>query len=108
MKRRSLAERRPDLAAQWHPTKNGSLRPADIFPFTRTVAWWMCARGHEWSALVSERFRRGCPYCSGKYLSLERSLAHRFPDLAAQWHPARNGALTPAEVSAGSNRVVWY
>jgi len=108
MKRRSLAERRPDLVAQWHPTKNGLLSPGNIPPYTRKKAWWICARGHEWSAVVSERLRHGCPYCSGKYLSPERSLACRFPELAAQWHPTKNGFLTPADVFAGSSKVAWW
>lgn len=88
MKRRSLAEHRSDLAAEWHPTKNGSLTPADVFPYSHKAAWWVCVHGHEWAAPVCERLRHGCPYCSGKYLSPERSLARRFPELAAIRHNA--------------------
>jgi len=30
------------------------------------------------------------------------------PSLAAQWHPAKNGSLTPGNVTAGSAKVVWW
>lgn len=30
------------------------------------------------------------------------------PDLAEQWHPEKNGELTPKDVTAGSNRKVWW
>lgn len=31
-----------------------------------------------------------------------------YPLLAGQWHPTRNGALTPEQVTAGSHRKVWW
>jgi hypothetical protein len=34
------------------------------------------------------------------------SSSHR--DLAAQWHPDKNGSLTPADVSRGCNKKVWW
>ncbi len=30
------------------------------------------------------------------------------PDIAAQWHPSLNGALTPEMVTPGSNKKVWW
>jgi len=35
-------------------------------------------------------------------------LATRFPAVAAQWHPTRNGDLTPDQVSAGGSKKVWW
>lgn len=37
-----------------------------------------------------------------------RSLATRFPKLAAQWDMGRNDALTPRDVTAGSGSRVWW
>ena len=31
-----------------------------------------------------------------------------FPEIAAQWHPTLNGNLTPAMVTAGSRKKVWW
>ena len=33
---------------------------------------------------------------------------HPLPDLALQWHPDRNGMLTPSQVTPASNRKVWW
>lgn len=34
-------------------------------------------------------------------LTDERSLSFRFPEIAKEWHPTMNGALTPQQVSYG-------
>ena len=51
----------------------------------------------------------GCPYCAGKkVLAGFNDLATTEPEIAAQWHPALNGALTPRMVTAGSHKKVWW
>lgn len=53
--------------------------------------------------------RRGCPVCAGKkIIPGENDLAGTFPDVAAQWHPTKNGVLTAERVSPYSNRKVWW
>ena len=55
----------PDLAKEWHPTKNGGLLPSMVTPYGDTVIWWQCSVcGYEWK--VSLNGRRGCPKCSSK------------------------------------------
>ena len=106
----SLSARYPQLAAQWHPTKNGSLTPEQIPPGTTRKVWWRCEKGHEWQATVAARAAGGgCPVCAGRRVSAgENDLASRFPLLAAQWHPVKNGALTPGQVTPNSNKKVWW
>ena len=107
----SLAHKYPLLAAQWHPTKNGPLTPESIPPGTRRKVWWQCERGHEWQASINSRTSGGCgcPVCAGrKVIPGENDFASRFPDLAAQWHPVKNGDLTPQQVAPGANRKVWW
>ncbi|MBQ03731.1 hypothetical protein CL673_03350 [Candidatus Bathyarchaeota archaeon] len=36
------------------------------------------------------------------------SLADRNPELAKEWHPIKNGDLTPAQVTPGSGKKVWW
>lgn len=36
------------------------------------------------------------------------TLATLEPQVAAEWHPTLNGALTPQKVTAGSSRRVWW
>lgn len=105
-----LASQHPDLAAQWHPTKNGDLRPEDLVAGSSRKVWWRCERGHQWQAMVKARVAgNGCPCCAGRRLSPgDNDLATQYPDLAAQWHPTKNGRLTPRDVVAGSRRKVWW
>lgn len=105
-----LGTTHPELARQWHPAKNGTLTPRDVVAGTTRKVWWVCEKGHEWRALVSSRANgAGCPVCAGKrVIPGENDLASQFPAVAAQWHPARNGALTAEQVSPYSNRRVWW
>lgn len=106
-----LASQRPDLAAQWHPTKNAGMTPQDV-PFgSHHKAWWVCEKGHEWRAMVKSRAigGTGCPVCVNRCLVRgENDLAATHPDLACQWHPTKNGALTPRDLGAGTLRKVWW
>ena len=100
----------PRLAAEWHPTKNGDLTPKDVGPGTEKKVWWRCSKGHEWEAKISNRsHNKGCPYCSGRYPIVGvNDLASQNPSLAAEWHPTKNGKLTPQEVTCASNKKVWW
>jgi len=105
-----MAITRPDLAAQWHPTKNGSLTPSDVTAGTHTTAWWLCpvAPDHEWQATGANRLKgTGCPACAGQKASVTNNVA-KYPELAAQFHPTKNGDLTPADVVAGTSKKIWW
>lgn len=105
-----LAATHPELAAEWHPVRNGALQPRDVMPGTRKKVWWQCEKGHEWQAAVGSRVQgAGCPVCMGKrVIPGENDMASHFPDIAAQWHEEKNGALHPEDVSSYSNRRVWW
>jgi len=100
----------PDLAKEWHPSKNGELTPQVITPKNQKKVWWKCSKGHEWQASVSKRSQRGdgCPYCSGRQASPEYCLQSLYPDVAQEWHPRKNEGLTPQDVTPGSGRRVWW
>jgi hypothetical protein len=105
-----LATNHPDLAAQWHPVRNGELTAADVTPGSRQVAWWAATCGHEWDAPVVCRAVQGhgCPFCAGARLDPRHSLSVLRPLVAAEWHPTRNGSLRPEQVADGSGRQVWW
>lgn len=108
--KKTLAEF-PDVAAQWHPTKNGDRTPDQIAAGSHEKYWWQCSEGpdHEWAATLSHRTRgSGCPFCSGAMVSVTNSLAALYPHVAAEWHPSKNGDLTPDRVVAGSNKKYWW
>ena len=110
--RTSLLEDNPELAKEWHPTKNGNLTPANVSAGSGLKVWWKCPEGedHEWQATVGNRngLRRGCPVCSGTLAVNSNCLATLHPDVAAEWHPIKNGALTPHDVTPGSSKRVWW
>lgn len=105
-----LATVNPDLAAEWHPTKNGDLTPQDVTAGNGKKVWWQCANGHEWKAAIYSRSSgNGCPYCSGRFvIPGETDLATKRPELVKEWHPTKNGDLTPDMVSYGSGKKVWW
>ena len=111
----------PQLAAEWHPEKNGEIKPKDITAGSKYKAWWQYSyddpitQKHfdfEWQAAVYSRTSiksSNCPFLSGKAVwSGFNDLATRFPNLAKQWHPTKNGQLMPSEVAAQSNSKVWW
>lgn len=99
----------PDLAKQWHPIKNNDLLPIDITPGSGKDAWWICHKKHEWKARISSRVEgAGCPFCAGKLVCNDNCLATLRPDLAIEWHPSKNGELTPYQVVAGSAKSVYW
>ena len=104
-----LATLRPDIAVQWHPTLNGELTPYDVTVRSGKELWWMCEKSHEWCVSVYNRTNgNGCPYCSGKRVCEDNCLATLRPDIAAQWHPIKNGNLTPRDFTCGSEKRVWW
>ncbi|MBN1699584.1 MAG: zinc-ribbon domain-containing protein [Spirochaetales bacterium] len=107
-KESSLASVYPDLAAEWHPTKNGDLTPFDFLPSSNKKVWWRCKKGHAWKAGIAYRKYRGCPYCAGKRVSPENCFGTTYPDYAAEWHPSKNGTLTAKEVTVNSHKKVWW
>jgi len=108
---KSLAELYPEVADEWHPTRNSPLTPLGVHAKSHLEVWWKCSREHEWPAKISNRANgRGCPLCGsrGGKLAPENSLAATRPDIAAQWHPTLNDPLTPHDVSRGSGKKVWW
>lgn len=110
---------RPDLAAEWHPTKNGSLSPNDVCVYSRISAWWQIKTQRfgkeftlEWKALISNRANgSGCPYiCKPpkKLLKGFNDLQSLNPDLARMWHPTKNKDTKPDMIFEGAEKKYWW
>ena len=56
-KEKSLAYRLPELAKEWHPTKNSVLTACDVSCGSNMKVWWFGTCGHEWEASIKERVR---------------------------------------------------
>ncbi len=106
-----LATTHPDLVAEWHPTKNGDLKPDQFSKGSGKECWWKCPKGsdHEWKSTIANRAAgKGCPICRGLKAVLSNSLATTHPELAAEWHLTKNGDLTPQQVTKGSGKKFWW
>ena len=104
-----LATTNPELLQDWDYEKN-TLRPTEITAHSQRKAWWKCSKGHSYIASTAHKTEgRGCPYCSNKkVLKGYNDLATTHQDLAKEWHPTKNGILTPTDIVAGSGKKVWW
>lgn len=109
-KRGSLAETRPDLAAQWHPTCNGDITPDKITATSTYKAWWIDGDGNVWQEEVAARNRGKQSAAMPRNHLVEGSndLATAYPAVAALWHPTKNGDLRPNQFMPGSRQQVWW
>ena len=105
-----FSETHPELAKQWHPTKNGDLTSQDVTAGSGKKVWWKCPTcGYEWKTSVANRRSSNCPACNKGVVNRGfNDLATTHPDLSKQWHPTKNGDLTPQDVVSGSHRKVWW
>lgn len=106
-----LATKRPDIAAEWNRTRNGNLTPDMFLVGSNRKVWWKCSVcGYEWKTEISARTSgRGCPRCAGQIVEKGvNDLATVRPDIAAEWHPTRNGSLKPDMFLLGSSKKVWW
>lgn len=115
----SLRQNNPELAKEWHPTKNGDLTPDDVLVGTNQKVWWLLHYydtntqkyfDFEWEASICNRNKgRKCPYLSGKKLYKGfNDIVTTNPYVASHWHPTKNGDLTPDNFTKGSRIRVWW
>lgn len=104
-----LQSQRPDVLSQWDYNKN-TLLPNQVSVGTIKKVWWTCDNGHSYEASVSKRTSgSGCPYCANKrVLPGFNDLATIRPDIAARWHPTKNGDKTPEMFTFRSGFVAWW
>jgi very-short-patch-repair endonuclease/uncharacterized Zn-finger protein len=100
----------PHLVKEWHPTKNGDLRPEDVTHGSHKKVWWLCPKGHSYYSVVSNRTKNStsCPYCSGNKVGDDNNLEFLHPEIAKEWHPTKNGKLTPRDITPNSTKRIWW
>ena len=105
-----LATTHPEIAAQWNKERNGSLKPTDFTAGSGRKVYWICNKGHQWSASIVKRTNgRQCPICSNKkVLAGFNDLQTIQPQLAAEWNYIKNGSLKPTDVTCGTAKKVWW
>lgn len=100
-----LATTHPEIAAQWHPTKNLPLVPSEVKSQSGRSVYWLCEEGHEWVERVQPRVRDnvGCRECK----LTKKSLASEHPELLMEWDYSKN-TVSPEEVFPGAEITVHW
>jgi uncharacterized protein with PIN domain len=100
----------PALLKEWNYKKNINVDPKTIKSGSEKKVWWICDKGHEWEASVSNRNRgTGCPYCSGRQAIIgENDLSSKNPALLKEWNYKKNINIDPKTIKSGSEKKVWW
>jgi hypothetical protein len=106
----TLATFHPHLEQEFICEKNEGIDFYSLKPRSNKKIWWRCSKGHEYPTKVCHRTRPNakCPYCTGRKLAPERSLAVCNPELAKEFHPVKNGETTAADVFISSGKTHWW
>ena len=113
--RPSLAVGSPEVAAQWHPTRNGSKTAEDVTAGSDRKVWWLCKEGkcghsHIWQATVLSRtaLGRACPICSNRKPCICNNLAVLHPDEVESHWDWEHNTVQPTELKPQSSvKVHW-
>ena len=105
-------------ALYWHPSKNGDVKPRNVFKNSGKKHWFKCDKcSHDFEKKL-DNINRGtwCPYCSeppNKMCEdeecrhcLENSFASH-PRVSC-WHPTKNGKIKPRDVFKNSRKKRWF
>lgn len=108
--RQRLTNCYPNYEQFFDVEKNHPLRYHDLSVSSSEAIWWTCERGHSRQTRVRSFLNRPtCPRCQQwKDGVLVDSFAQRCPDLVKEWHPMKNGTLTPDQLKWKSSQVVWW
>lgn len=108
----------PEIAEQWHPTKNGKVSLTSLGRNSNRLVWWVDQNcGFEWQATPRNRVRQPrirCPKCD----SVFGSLAYVWPEVAAEWSeknpvspwqisPSAKTPFEPEWVCIENNEHIW-
>jgi hypothetical protein len=104
-----LATILPEIAHEWHPTKNGDLTPFDVTVGSKKYVWWQCKNNntHIWYSTVKNRTQHSCPYCSHTLPSKEYNLLLSNPLLCEEWD-YKNNLKSPEEYLPHSGKRVYW
>ena len=110
-KNNSLMTMNPQLSLQWHPTKNGNLKPQDICCHSNRSVWWKCPDcNYEWESIINIRMKSKYQSCPKHPLLLpfKKSLSFLDPDLAREFNGSNNPHITPDNLSLGSKWIIHW
>ncbi len=90
---------------------NNNITPDKIFRGSNDMFIWNCIKcGSTYTKSANSRtyLDTGCPYCAGYKVNHTNSLKAVSPRISNEWHPTKNGRLTPNDVVKFSRNKVWW
>ena len=114
--KQTLDESHPDLVKEWHPTKNGDLKPSDFLRGSGKKVWWLCDKvcpsgcKHEWQTSILKRSTRGdnCIWCSRRKICEHITIRYTHPDIFKELHPSKNKDINKDTLLHTSEEKVWW
>ena len=105
------------LLAEWDHERNAAQGnfPQNTRMQSHKQIFWLCTncpagQQHSWSAAPGSRYGRnktGCPCCAGHTACKCNSLQALYPDIASQWHYAKNQGHS-SDHTAASTYLAWW
>lgn len=115
--KQSFEDKNPEIAKEWHPTKNHNLKPNMFKPKSDFKGWWLCPKcGNEYEMTFNHRtLGMGCPICARKK-QVKTNRLNRLkkygpiinPLLIKEWNYEKNINISPSELTSGSKEKVWW
>jgi hypothetical protein len=98
------------LKKEWHPSNAFPI--TNLSPSSAKKVWWRCSVDcrHEWETRFFARSAngQGCPFCLGKKVLEEDSVAGKFPHLLSEWDYTTNVDLDPKALACKSGKKVSW
>ncbi len=101
----------PNLAKEFHPSKNLTLKPSELLAGTNRLIWWKCSIcDNEWRVKGQHRAEgSGCPYCNnGRLHSDGRNSIFNDERLSIEWCNEKNESSDPRKITVGSNNTYFW
>lgn len=102
---------------RWDFSKNVA-KPEDVNASSKELFHWICRvcnypvciAGKQWLAAPGNMVvkKQGCPNCQRRVLTPEYNLEAVYPNVAKQWHPTKNGSLTPKDYFPKSHEKAFW
>lgn len=109
----------PDIAKQWHPTKNNGLSAHDFTAGSSIKIWWLLSYDDpqtgkhfdfEWQSTIKNRTSKpNCPYLLNQKIMVGfNDLTTTHPDIAKLWNSTKNDNLKPEDISKASKKEFYF
>jgi hypothetical protein len=104
----SLFALHPELELEWDADANEGIDKTLVMPNTNKKFGWICEKGHKYQCTAADRHRnKGCPYCAGKKVALEESIATTHRAIVEKYWDYTKNTYLPTELPSTSKRKIW-